>query len=134
MDIDFSEWLLAEIQFRGLSQSELARKAGLSRQAISDYINRKRSRPDEEALKKIAKGLKLPIETVYRAAGILPPEHSASRVGEEIARYKIGELNDQQLDQVLQFIEFLQEQEDKNRKLIVNKNREGVTPPEVVKK
>jgi len=57
---------------RGLNQSELARISNLSRQVISDYVTRKKLKPDKEALLKLAYGLKLPPETLFRAAGILP--------------------------------------------------------------
>ena len=57
-----------------MNQSELARLSGLSRQAISDYVNRRRINPEPEALQAIAKALKLPLEDVYKNAGILPTE------------------------------------------------------------
>lgn len=72
MDTAFSEWLNEEMNKRGWSQSDLARAAGISRQAVSDYINQKRTTPTPEALTAIAHGLKIPIETAFRAAGLLP--------------------------------------------------------------
>lgn len=128
--IDFSEWLLEQIKIRDISQSDLARASGLSRATISDLINRKRLSPDQTTLNAIAQGLDLPPDTIYRAAGLLPPIPER-RLAEEIALYKLSELNDAQLDEVLQFIEFIQDKQDKqlNRKL-----REGSSPPEMVKR
>lgn len=71
--MNFSDWLLLQLNGRNWSQSDLARASGLTRSAISYYIGAKSKKPDEEALQKIAHALQLPPETVYRAAGILPP-------------------------------------------------------------
>lgn len=70
----FSDWLLQQLQDKGWSQAELARASGLTRQAISNYINGVVRKPDEDALASIARGLRLPVQTVYQAAGILPPK------------------------------------------------------------
>lgn len=67
---DLSELILANMELNGLSQSGLARKSGVSKQTISDYINRKRRKPDPEALAAIAHALNLPVELMYHAAGI----------------------------------------------------------------
>ena len=60
-----------ELAERQWSQIDLARATGLTRQAIGNYINLDRV-PDKIAMEKIAHALHLPIETLYRAAGILP--------------------------------------------------------------
>jgi transcriptional regulator with XRE-family HTH domain len=74
MDIlSFSDWLQRELNQRGLSQAELARLADINRQVISTYINQKRINPDEAILRAIARAFKIPPETVFRAAGLLPP-------------------------------------------------------------
>ena len=69
--IDFSEWLQAEINKRGWSQSDLARSADLNRAVINKLINGK-SHPQPGTLESISRALKLPIESAYRAAGLLP--------------------------------------------------------------
>lgn len=70
---NFSEWLLKQMQERGWSQADLAKAAGLTRTAISDYVNQKRTKPDPEALVDIARALNLSPIHVFRAAGLLPP-------------------------------------------------------------
>ena len=75
--IKFSEWILDISLDKKLSQADLARVSGLSAQAISNYFNGNVKRPDPEALIAIAKGLGLQPETVFRAAGLLPPEREA---------------------------------------------------------
>lgn len=69
---DFRDWLLRVLEERGISQSELARRAGLSRAAISDIVSGRRG-IGKNAATSIARALKLPPEEVFRAAGILPP-------------------------------------------------------------
>ena len=54
----------------GINQAELSRRSGVSKQTISDYVTRKRLKPDPDALASIAKALRLQIETIYQAAGI----------------------------------------------------------------
>ena len=68
----FSDWLQDEMNKRGWSQSDLSRHSGVNRQVISTYINQQRKKPDENILTDIARALKLPPETVFRAAGLLP--------------------------------------------------------------
>lgn len=70
--VDFKEWLKAELDVRGLTQADLARKTNLSTAAVSLVINGKRG-VGEEFCQAVAKALNLPTETVYRAAGLLPP-------------------------------------------------------------
>jgi transcriptional regulator with XRE-family HTH domain len=70
---DFSKWLLQQIQERGWSQADLAKSAGLTRAAISDYINKKRTKPDPEALVAIANAFQISPIHVFRVAGLLPP-------------------------------------------------------------
>ena len=68
----FSEWLQSELDRRGWSQSDCARSANLNRAVINKLLNGK-SKPQPPTLVAIARALKIPVETVYRAAGILPP-------------------------------------------------------------
>jgi transcriptional regulator with XRE-family HTH domain len=71
-DKSFSKWLLEEMKKQGISQSELARRAGVSRQAISDYVLGKTPNPDPNSLINIARALKETPETIYRVTNLLP--------------------------------------------------------------
>lgn len=73
-DNDFPKWLKEKREAKSWSQSEFARAAGISRQVVSDYEGYKRKYFDEDILRKIARALKLPAETVFRAAGKLDAE------------------------------------------------------------
>lgn len=69
--IYFSEWLQNEMDKRGWSQSDLARYADLNRAVINKLLNGK-SHPQPPTLEAISRALKIPLETIYRAAGLLP--------------------------------------------------------------
>jgi transcriptional regulator with XRE-family HTH domain len=76
--LSFSEWLNTQMKQRGLSQSELARNAGVSRAVIHKTINRLTKKPAPDTCVAIAKALKLSSVTVFRAAKLLPPETEIS--------------------------------------------------------
>lgn len=102
--ISFSEWLLKTLKERGLSQSDLARAAGVSRAAISDIISSRRNIGTDVA-KSIAKALKLPVEQVYRAAGLLPIASEREQLI-EIILHELDTLTPEDRDDVIEFIEF----------------------------
>ena len=80
---NFGMWLLKELDNRGMSQSELARNAGLSRGTLSNLISGTRGRgPD--SIEAIARALKLPPEHVFRMAGLLPKKADADEWVEEM--------------------------------------------------
>lgn len=60
--LEFATKLAAEMKRHGWSQSELARRASMRRDAISTYVNGK-AIPNRESLEMIAKALGVPFET-----------------------------------------------------------------------
>ena len=68
----FSEWLQIEMDKRGWSQADCARAASLNRAVVNKLLNGK-SRPQPTTLMALARAFKIPIETAYRAGGLLPP-------------------------------------------------------------
>lgn len=76
----FSDWLLEQLREKEWSQADLARASGLTRATISYYLGPKSKKPDETAIRKIAKALNLPIDLVYEKAGILPPKPELSPI------------------------------------------------------
>lgn len=68
----FGNWLQEELNKRDMSQADLSRASGLTTAGIAYLINGRRN-AGEDAVNKIARALKLPPETVFRAAGLLPP-------------------------------------------------------------
>ena len=79
----FTEWLETEISKRGWSQSECARACDLNRAVINKLLNGK-CRPQPVTLMAIARGFKIPVETAYRAAGLLPPSNHEDTATQEL--------------------------------------------------
>ena len=73
----FTEWLNQKIQEKGWSQSETARRGEISASMISLILEEK-SKPGIRAAQGIARAFKIPVEEVYRLAGIWP-RRSADR-------------------------------------------------------
>jgi transcriptional regulator with XRE-family HTH domain len=103
METTFGDWLTKKMEEREWSQADLARASGLTRQAIGYYLGPKSKRPDEEALKLIAKAFKVPIEQAYRAAGILPPEKKRKETIEEI-EHALDDLSEGELQEFLSYV------------------------------
>jgi len=79
----FAEWLQAEMDKRGWSQSDCARAADLNRAVINKLLSGK-SRPQPLTLLALAGGFKIPVEAVYRAAGLLPESTDGDEMTEEL--------------------------------------------------
>lgn len=71
MNVAFGTWLDRELQQKGWSQSEAARRGEMSSQMINAIINGQ-ANPGLESCQGIARAFKLPLEDVFRLAGILP--------------------------------------------------------------
>lgn len=71
METDFITWLTTELNRRGWSQSELARRADIVQSGVSMVLNGQHG-PGFEFCAGIAKALNVPPELVMRKAGILP--------------------------------------------------------------
>ena len=67
----FSQWLLDEITERRLSYVEVAKRGGISHARISQVIGGEP--PGKRFCRGIAKAFDLPVEDIFRRAGILPP-------------------------------------------------------------
>lgn len=67
--LGFGEWLREQLKQNGMSQAELSHLSGVSEAQISRVISG--SNAGEKFCRSVAKGLKLPPETVFRAAGLL---------------------------------------------------------------
>ena len=79
----FTEWLQIEMDKRGWSQSECARACDLNRAVINKLLNGK-CKPQPVTLIAIARGFKIPVETVYRAAGLLPSSNHDDETTQEL--------------------------------------------------
>ncbi len=115
MDNDFVNWLKSRMRERNLSQAGLARASGLNKQSIHYYLTQSAKPPRAHALAKIAYALKLPVEEVYRAAGIPLQPPDISEIIEEVV-YEMEDMPKQDQQEVLAFVRMknqLRQQEKK---------------------
>lgn len=129
LPMDFSDWLISEMNKNGWSQADLARAAGLNRQVISTYINRRREKPDVEALVAIAFAFKYSPEVVLRAAGLIPPLKEADPLTKE-AEFILSHLSQKRRQQAIEYIKYLaqlQDQEEEELSNVVRKQGMGKT-------
>ena len=108
VDNYFVEWLEKEMTERNLSQSELARRSGVTRSAINGVLTGY-SNPGPELCEAIARAFKIAPEIVFRKAGILPPKPSKDNLTEE-AEFLLSQLTESQRKQAVKFIRFLAEE------------------------
>jgi transcriptional regulator with XRE-family HTH domain len=86
--MEFSGWLLNELRKRDMTQADLSRLSGITSGGVAHLINKSR-KPNPESCAAIAKAFRLPIETVYRAANLLPsitPEDTEWEIWKEKLR------------------------------------------------
>lgn len=102
VDMTFNDWLLKELSSRGWSQADLSRNSGLTRGAISNYINGRD--PDKKALRKLAKGLNLPIELILEKAGELQEKSELSPLRRQLLHLSEG-LPDSDIELALKILE-----------------------------
>ncbi len=68
VDMKFNDWLLEEMKKRGWSQAELARRSGLTRAAISNYVSGQR--PNSVAIDKLAKAFQVSPSMLFEITSI----------------------------------------------------------------
>ena len=102
----FAHWLEEELRRRDWTRADLARRAGLSRAAISDVLNLKYS-PGPEFCRAVARALGYPQEAVFRRAGLLtdpPPSDDDPNI--KLAVHLLRSLPPQARREILTFIRF----------------------------
>ena len=77
--IRFAEWLAQQMAERDMSQAELSRKSKVSDGQLSRLLRAERG-VGEESVSGIARALGIPPETVFREAGLLPPESKPNKI------------------------------------------------------
>jgi transcriptional regulator with XRE-family HTH domain len=126
---NFADWLLKQMMEKGWSQSELARMSGLTRSTISYYLSPKSKSPDETALRKISKALKLPPETVFRAAGLLPPQSPETELINRIV-HLTSELPEEDQADILEYAQMRHRRaEEREKNDIHRKSKKATAKP-----
>ncbi len=105
----FGDWLQSQLDKKRWSQADLAKNAHISRGTLSNILSGTRG-VGEDTITAIAHALKLPPETVFRAAGILPPA-SDDPWADEMA-FKLAELDPAKRAMAERLIQALAEQEE----------------------
>lgn len=83
METTFVDWLQSEMNQRGWTQADLARRSHVTQTHISRIMSEMR-RPGPDALMNIAQAMHLPADEVFRRAGLLPPRGATAA---DLARY-----------------------------------------------
>lgn len=105
VDNSLSSWILSELDKRDWSQSELARRSGLTRTTISKIIS-EQSSIGIESMTGLAKAFRLPVTEVLQQAGLIPkiPEATAK---EEQLLHMFRHMDDQDKKTIMNMAEFL---------------------------
>lgn len=101
--LDFSSWLESELAARSWSQADLARRSKITTASISRIMTGDR-KPGPDVCLAIAEAFKIPPESVFRAAGLLPPVPEEELTLDEI-NHKLSLLPEEARQEVLDFID-----------------------------
>ena len=108
---------------RGWSQSDLARAGGFNRATISLILSEDRS-PGPEVCTGIAKAFKIPPESVFRIAGLLPPEPEYD-AGFEEWKYLLSQLSVREREELYEIAMLKLERQERE-----GQRRAGAAPAE----
>jgi transcriptional regulator with XRE-family HTH domain len=114
-DTYFSEWLQSEMDKRDWSQSDCARAADLNRAVINKLLNGK-CKPQPSTLVAIARAFKIPVETAYRAAGLLPPHTDRDDTIEQLTYMFNNIQNPQRRSTAMMLLKALVTEEENERR------------------
>lgn len=112
--VNFSDWLLNQLKNKNMTPAELARASVKAPAVISRVLNDER-KPEAETLLAISRALNLPPETVFRAAGLLPPVSPDTEYQEQFFHY-LSQLSPDERQEILELLRFKAErQKDKKQ-------------------
>lgn len=88
----FAEWLEQKLKDTGMSQSDLARELEITRAAVNNMLSGKTQSPSIETMLKLAVIFQVPIEQVYKAAGVPLSRSQIEEIDEEI-QYVLSQMS-----------------------------------------
>ena len=110
MENEFVKWLLDEMETKGISQAELARRSNITQGTISRIVSGERNIGFDVCVA-ISKALKIAPENVLRAAGLLPPV--AANVSEtENLLFLFDQMTNSKKKDLLNYAQFLLSKKD----------------------
>lgn len=101
----FRSWIDRQIIPRGMNMRQLAEKAGLNQGSLSNIFSGSRV-PSINTCIKIARALNMPVESVLRAAGHIPPESTKQKQTYRIVRDILAQLSEENRDDVIKYAQF----------------------------
>jgi len=111
MEINFSEWLIQQMDERGWTKADLTRNAKLSSGTISNIISGRRS-PGIDTCRKIARAFQMPARMVLTAAGWVDAERGRTD-SQDIALHLFNSLSEQDQAEVIEFMRMKKRMEKK---------------------
>ena len=99
---EFVEWVQSLLDAHGFRQADIARNQNITTAAVSKMMNRQ-ARPGFEMCAAIAATFNLPLEEVYRQAGLLPVKPPTG-ILEERAAYIFNQLPEEDQREVLDYL------------------------------
>jgi len=101
--MNFSEWLVSELEKRGWSRSEAARRGNISPSMFDKVINGY-AKPGVKFLDGVAQAFDISPINVYRKAGLLPTDSTENKVNFEDWKELIEGLNKDDQEDILVMI------------------------------
>ncbi len=89
---EFGEWIMIKMEEKRFSMTELAARAGVSKQVISKYVNQPPDKYDMDVLAGLARAFDISTEDILRIVEILPSNKTSVRA--ERLAYQIDQLGD----------------------------------------
>ncbi len=105
--VEFTQWLEEELKQRGMSKSELARRGSINLSHLQRVLAGER-KPGPNTCSGIARALHIPVEEVFRRAGVLPKSRRISTKLEEL-QFHFNNLSEEDQERVLIFVRALDE-------------------------
>jgi transcriptional regulator with XRE-family HTH domain len=116
--VDFGDWVKAERDKRGWSQSDLSRYSGLHRAVISKIESGTQPMPD--TLTALAHAFKISPITIFRKAGLLP--EGGEEVSFEDWQHLLNQLTPDEQEEVRQIMEMKIDRRQKSEQAARAKN------------
>lgn len=110
--IEITEFIQSELTKRGWSQADFARRSGLTTGGVSMLLNQTR-KPSTDTLAIIAQVFNLPLEEVYRIAGLLPPIAKSTAQKEQL-NYLYDHLKEVGQEDLISYAHFLLEKQERS--------------------
>jgi transcriptional regulator with XRE-family HTH domain len=101
---EFVEWVQYLLDTHGLKQADIARNQNITTAAVSKMMNRQ-ARPGFEMCAAISATFNLPLEEVYRQAGLLPTKPNTG-ILEERAAYIFKQLPEEDQQEILDYLDY----------------------------